>query len=397
MRETRGQQRSLRRNVDIATRGRAKRPGSDRPGTASTSGVRLICALVLIGGFRGLLVTGAPVGTSAAGAVVPTPVAAQALVVDGDTIATLVPAPPDASAIYAVGSAGLYRSHDGGESWTLAGPPPPPGRLVVAADDPMLLLAGDRPPCALGGDRPLPLSRSQDGGASWQVVAGMTDVRPLAIWGRHDLALGATCVDLLLSADAGVTWQAALPRSEFQASAFAPLGGTAASGLAGLLVGTAELGASRLSRLDLADPARPVLGEPLITFYGAGAPAGRGPLYVVGTINGVWTSIDAGVTWQQSRRGLEEVTLSVDPILEPIPEAELQRGFGIDAVVIDPDDPNRLFAGTVGGLYESTDGGTTWRQVPGVEGRVTELVVLPATSSLLAETEGGVVKVTQPS
>jgi photosystem II stability/assembly factor-like uncharacterized protein len=229
------------------------------------------------------------------------------------------------------------------------------------------------------------------------VVAGVADVRPLAIWGRHDLALGASCVDLRLSADAGLTWQAALPRSEFQASAFAPLGGTAPSELAGLLVGTAELGASRLSRLDLADPTRPGLGEPLITFSGVGVPAGRDGLYVVATVTGIWTSADAGATWRQSRRGLEEVTLSVDPLRAPIPEAELQRGFGIDAVAIDPGAPNRLFAGTVGGLYESTDGGATWRRVPGVAGRVTKLIVLPATRRLLAETEGGVVIVTLPS
>lgn len=397
MRETRGPQRSLQRNVDIATYEGAKRLGRARQGTAPASGVHLIGALVLIGAFVGLLATGAAVGTPAAGAVVATPVAARSLVVDGDPIVTLVPAPLDASDIYAVGNAGLYRSDDGGESWTLAGPLPPPGRLVAAEDDPMLLLAGDHPPCALGGDQPLPLSRSQDGGASWQVVNGMADVRPLAIWGAHNLALGATCVDLLLSADGGLTWHAALPRSEFQASAFAPLGGTAPSELSGLLVGTAELGASQLSLLDLADPARPSLGKPLISFLGAGVPAGRDGLYVVGTMTGVWTSADAGVTWRQSRQGLEAVTISVDPFRSPIPEAELQRGFGIDAVAIDPGASNRLFAGTVGGIYESTDGGGTWQRVPGVAGRVTELVVLPTGDRLLAETEGSVVMVTLPS
>jgi hypothetical protein len=99
--------------------------------------------------------------------------------------------------------------------------------------------------------------------------------------------------------------------------------------------------------IDLADPARPVRGEPLISFSSVGVPAGRDGLYVVATVTGVWTSTDAGVTWRQSRRGLEEVALSVDPLRAPIPEAELQRGFGIDAVAIDPGAPHRLFAGTM--------------------------------------------------
>jgi photosystem II stability/assembly factor-like uncharacterized protein len=70
---------------------------------------------------------------------------------------------------------------------------------------------------------------------------------------------------------------------------------------------------------------------------------------------------------------------------------------GIDAVAIDPGAPNRLFAGPVGGLFESTDGGATWQLVPGVAGLVTELVVLPATRSLLVEAEGAIVMVTLPS
>ena len=114
---------------------------------------------------------------------------------------------------------------------------------------------------------------------------------------------------------------------------------------------------------------------------------------MVGTANGVLVSADGGSTWRQGRRGLEDVTLSVDPFRGPIPDQELQRGFGIGAVAIDPGAPDHLYAGTVGGLYASTDGGATWQRVAGVEGRIAGLVLAPAGGLLFAQTEAGVVVV----
>jgi photosystem II stability/assembly factor-like uncharacterized protein len=326
----------------------------------------------------------------------PIPIASPAAVGSSDVqiAARGLAAAPESGVLYAVGS--LSRSLDGGATWELAGPPPPPGRLVVAAGDPLLLLAGARPPCARGDPNPPLLHRSTDGGATWAPVAGTPGVEPLTLWADTQLALGASCAGLLVSTDAGQTWPeqpAPLMEPGFDVSGFAVIAGTDPAARAALVLGTSEGGTSQLRRLDLADPGQPAASDALTTFWGggslAGLASGQGERFVVGTANGVLISVDGGATWTLSRTGLEEVTLSVDPTQGPIPDAELQRGFGIPAVAIDPTRDGRLFAGTVDGLYVSLDGGA-WERVPGIDGIVSRIVVSPDAGQLLVETDRAV-------
>ena len=330
---------------------------------------------------------------------VATPMGVKSLVVDGDPIGTLIPAPAGAAAIYAVGREALYRSSDGGKSWERAGSPPPPGRVVAAEDSPLVLLAGERPPCARGGTGER-LSRSDDGGATWQRVEGETDLKPLAIWRAAKLALGADCAGLRVSLDTGRTWREfpVLPPGS-EVTAFAPLPTEDPARPAALLATTSEGGTSQLFRLDLADPTNPDLSGALTEFWGLGAPAGSGDIYVVGAAAGVLISSDSGANWLWHRNGLEEVTISVDPLVatEPIPEDELQRGFGIEAVAIDPASPDDLYIGTVGGLFVSEDVGATWEQVVGVEGPVETLVLAPEGGRLFAQTPEGVTVIPLPA
>jgi hypothetical protein len=148
--------------------------------------------------------------------------------------------------------------------------------------------------------------------------------------------------------------------------------------------------------LDLSDPAQPVISDPLVNFWGGASLAGRGDLLIAGTSQGVLVSTDGGATWAPSRIGLEEVTLSVDPNQEAIPEAERRRGYGITAVAVAPDDDAHLYAGTVAGVYESRDTGATWQPMGGVEGWVTVLILAPAGDRLLAQTDAGVVVLPLP-
>ncbi len=316
------------------------------------------------------------------------------LTVDGDPIVTLVRAPSGAAAIYAIGQAGLYRTSDGGKKWEPAGPHPPPGRLVAAEDNPRILLAGIRPPCARGGGDDVNLSRSDDGGATWHPVPGEIDVEPLAIWAEVELAIAADCAGLRISRDTGRTWTEfpVLPPGS-EVTAFAPLlTGDPAQPVA-LLATTSEGGTSRVFHLDLTDPANPALSDPLIEYWGLGSLTGSEERFVLGAATGVWISTDEGDTWARHRNGLEPVTISVDPLVatEPIPDEELQRGFGIDAVAVHPTSPDGLYAGTIDGLYASTDAGATWQPVEGVDGRVTTLVLAPEANRLVAQTPEGVI------
>jgi len=65
-------------------------------------------------------------------------------------------------------------------------------------------------------------------------------------------------------------------------------------------------------------------------------------MYVGGFQTGIFKSVDGGNKWKQYFQGLG--------LLD------------IHAVAVDPNNSNRVFAGTMGkGVYQSDDGGKTWR------------------------------------
>ena len=195
-----------------------------------------------------------------------------------------------------------------------------------------------------------------------------------------------------MSLDAGQRWSGAAidPGREITVFAGAPRAPDFA-GIGEAWVGlTGEGGTSLVRPLDLTDPLAPTVGEVVREFWGIGSLAVGDGRIVLGEATGVWISDDNGATWSGGRIGLEDATISVDPRTAAIPEEELARGFGIEAVAIDPANTDHLFAGTVGGLFASDDGGQSWSPAGGVEDAVADLDVVPMTGRLFTRTEAGV-------
>ncbi|HZT13517.1 MAG TPA: hypothetical protein VFA29_11965 [Candidatus Baltobacteraceae bacterium] len=139
----------------------------------------------------------------------------------------------------------------------------------------------------------------------------------------------------------------------------------------------------------------------------AGVPQQRGVYYFAATDGGVWKTTDYGRTWKPifdgqdtgsigalavsssdpnviyaaSGEGLRRPDLSVgDGIYKSTDAGKswthlgLRDGRQINALAVDPKDPNRVFAAVMGrpygpnterGVYRSTDGGVTWQKVLG--------------------------------
>ncbi len=292
-----------------------------------------------------------------------------------DTAARMVGTLPGSDLVLVADRGGLVQ-YDG-ESWIQSGPVPPLGRIVATDTDPPLMLAGDQPSCMLGGNVG-PLMRSDDGGATWSEVDGVADVRPMAIWPEYGLALGASCPGIQYSLDLGVTWDM-LPNVEpgWDVTAFTVVEGASGPGPVILVSLTGEGGTSYLVRIDLSDPTAPIVSDHLRMYYALGGLAARGDTYVLAAMDGVWTSNDAGLNWERSVDGLEDVTVADDPAIHGLPIDFEPNSAGLFAVAFMPGDGTGLVVGSVNGLYQRWDAESPWSHLEGTIGEVRELALTP--------------------
>ena len=323
-------------------------------------------------------------GTAAAQ--VPTPVA-----VDGDTLTRIVQTHPGEPTLLAAGANGLYQLD--GETWTMIGPAPPEGQLVSSGGDHPVLFAGDHAPCMMGGAL-VTLQRSEDGGATWTEVAGVTDLRPLAIWPDADMALAASCAGLQLSLDLGMSWTL-VPGIDpgWDQTAFAEVVDAGEPGPVVLVGLTSEGGTTQLRRVDLSDPAAPVVSDVLREYYAAGGLAGQGETYVLAAMDGVWITPDAGVTWERSAEGLEDIVLEDDPLVVGLPVDFDPDSVGLFSAAIVPGSADGYVVGAIDGLYLRAEGETGWARIEATDGQVHEIVVSADGQIALYRTDDGVFQI----
>jgi photosystem II stability/assembly factor-like uncharacterized protein len=78
----------------------------------------------------------------------------------------------------------------------------------------------------------------------------------------------------------------------------------------------------------------------------------RPAILYAGTSGGVYKSLDQAAHWHQVNNGL------VPPDM-----VKTSRALNVTAILVDPYEPETVYAATLAGLYKTTDGATSWRRI----------------------------------
>jgi hypothetical protein len=249
----------------------------------------------------------------------------------------------NASTLYAAAADGIYRSADHGSTWSLINAELREIYCLTSA-------AGGEPTLYAGG---LGIFRSTDAGATWSQLGGNLPVGPvirLLIDPNRPNVLYAVVHNwgLFKSADGGSTWSqvgygvvsdvqslAADPRAD---------GSIWAGDILGRVFRIDGRGAALSSGAGL--PGHPVTSLSI-------DPTEPQKMYAATYHGGIFKTTDSGATWVPASNGLATWT--------------------VNAVAVDSHDPTVVYAATQeppsvccveqppsGGVYRSTDGGTTW-------------------------------------
>jgi hypothetical protein len=315
----------------------------------------------------------------------PLPEAGQELQIEGEDVTLIIQGSDNGRTIYAAADERLWRSNDGGRTWSDAGEGDV-GSVIVALNEPNVLYSGDRGTCGRGFSFQ-DFRRSSDAGRNWETIEANRDIEPYLAYETPQSAFlyGSNC-GLSASADGGESWLQITDLNGEEIFAVATQRSAPMEEL--LVVGVTEGGTGRLFLLDNGNPAAPQFVSTIAQFWGNAAVDWTNGRIVLATASAVGVSDDRGASWIWSREGLEDATFSVDPLFEAIPDDELDPFRSLDFVRIDPIDRDRIWVGGVHGAYLSTDGGLAWERV-GPDEHVTGLVLSTLTDRAIISTETG--------
>lgn len=239
-------------------------------------------------------------------------------------------------------SSGLYRTRNGGKSWRA---------VELPLDDPAvqcLALSPDFPDdrLALAGTEADGLFRSVDGGASWELVRGLTarSVTALA-FSRRDrdtrTLAAATADGVALSRDGGESWR----MTDGQVGPALSLAFVADPDGEVLLAGLPRHGIARLDRDGTWSMAGEGLHANLLVGLALSPAFSRDrTVFTAGLEDGVAVSEDGGASWAPRNTGLPATA------------------FGLALSPRYADDQT-LYAATTEGLYRGRDAAATWQRV----------------------------------
>jgi len=237
--------------------------------------------------------------------------------VTGASVSALAIAPSSPATLY-VGSydSGVFRSTNGGASWTAIsnGLPGHATALAVDSSNPATVYAGIGGAGVAGGSGD-GVYKSTDGGASWNAVNNGIAASPRGV---HALAIAPSDPSVLYMATGG--------------------GG---EGLTAAIYSSTNAGADWTASTGL--PANAPTNVLAID------PSNPATVYAGTNGSGIFKSTDGGASWAAVNTGL------------PANDFVALHAF-ITALVVDPSNPATLYVSfsLAGGLYKSTDGGANW-------------------------------------
>jgi photosystem II stability/assembly factor-like uncharacterized protein len=272
-------------------------------------------------------------------------------------------APSDSNTLYLGTRTGLAKSTNGGATWNTINSGLPACRfcvnvraLAIHPMNPSTVYVG-----TIGdGASASGVIKSINGGASWSANdPSLFNVIALAIDPANPSAIyaGTYGGGLFKSTDAGSNWTASNTGLNSQGASFVAVDPASANivygGSGGGVFRSVDFGASWSPIETGVTDAALLVGDLKIdprnsnTLYLA--TVGSGPYdYSAGEGIGVRKSADGGMNWTPINNGLPH---------------------WVSTLEIDPFDPDTLYAGTISGVYKSTNGGASWRYASDTQAR----------------------------
>jgi photosystem II stability/assembly factor-like uncharacterized protein len=224
-----------------------------------------------------------------------------------DPIVVLQLHPKNPDIIYVATNDYIYKTRDGGQTWTNLSKGMSHSRVISMAIDPIY------PATIYAGTKGDAVYKSHDGGQRWTSIrAGLDDATISSVVNQfvfdpadNNHLFLATTMGVFETKDGGEHWTKRM------------------DGMKEVLM-VVTLGM---------DPTRPAI------------------LYA-GTSGGVYKSIDQAGHWEKVNNGL------VPPEM-----VKTSRALNVSAILVDPHQPDTVYAATLSGLYKTTDAAASWKRI----------------------------------
>jgi photosystem II stability/assembly factor-like uncharacterized protein len=303
--------------------------------------------------------------------------------------------------LYAVDTAGLFRTTNGGDAWEYLANPVASGvwtsAFAVDPADSRVLYA------ALTSGTSAGVYRSSDRGATWKRTNLRESATRVLLFdpGNASRLFAVTNVGLHVTTDGGESWRLLWRKPTVLGLAIDPADSNRLYMLSEEGIFVSADGGRTVSEVSAA-----ALGG----FVGTILASGPG-VVLAASERGLYRSEDAGRSWVAANHGIREVwvrSLAIDPTDPSVVFAASFRGIHesrdggaswiepfpqspeAEVVAIDPSDHSTLYAAGSGGVHKSTDGGRTWQSNRTLADYIAELVIDPNNSRRLFAAYGSV-------